>query len=137
MAEKSYKKRGYLIDFLIIISVPICWIVLDIYQTSKHSLPKDVETLQSFAEKMPKPKEVHFFEKNNENFIEVIANLPDFPATPSGEPRYIFDQKGQIVFWTVDCGDSNSYWEDWGKQRNSLRTISLQEALELSSKNNQ
>ena len=130
----SIRKLNPVIEsFIALIIIGVCLIALDFYQMSKLKLPKSVDTLPKFEVAMPLPDEVISFEREGLTYIEVIGQLPSFPATPSGKPSYIFDSSGKIVDWCIDTGDADSYWQQW-RNKSNIKNMILKEAIDLTEK---
>lgn len=110
MVEVRRHLKAILRWIFAICALPVLWIAGSLYQVSRNSLTRDVKDLQSFVRRMPTPMAVRRFEKDSQVFIEVVANRAQLPATPSGHATYVFDGEGNLVYWTIDSGDSISYW---------------------------
>ncbi len=76
----------------------------ELWCRSKVNLPDEVRTIQQFADSMPPPKEVWYLEGGSNNAFVVIGDMPC--GVPSGPPVYVFNQRGDLVDWTPDLGDT-------------------------------
>ena len=129
MSKGNVKKFLLKIFCTIILFFSAC-IILGIYQMLKHSVPKNVKTITQFIEKTPTPKYAFTFDRDEKTFVVFVGDMPTFPIFPSGDPIYIFNGNGQIIYWTIDSGDTES---DWLKviSKSEQKEISINEAFQV------
>ena len=125
------RKRDIILIILCIAIVPVLFFAGSIYQTQKVVLPGEVIDLKTFLEKMPMPEHAYMFERDGIQYIELQGTKPGFPAVPSGPPAYVFDVQGNLVFWTIDVGDSTTYWSLWGNIRLNYRDVTLEDVTKM------
>ncbi|HEX8735835.1 MAG TPA: hypothetical protein VF721_10955 [Pyrinomonadaceae bacterium] len=112
-------------------------IVKEFVFNQKVSLSGDVDTIAEFAEKMPAPEKIVVAERNGCRYFFVYGSTRVLLA--SGAPVYVFDSQGNLIIWSGDTGDAgeNHPWWKYFSKSTSIKTVSLQEAVETAAKNNQ
>jgi len=139
---KSY--RNWLIitvPFALLGSFGVSFIVISIFNElvlgNRVKLPDDVDTIAGFAQKMPPPEQIELAERNGCRYFFVVGGSR--MVLPSGPPIYVFDGEGKLVIWISDVAEvseKHPWWNYYDKARR-IKEVSLQEAIEIASKNNQ
>jgi hypothetical protein len=107
------------------------WFVLALQESSRLRPTNDLRTLKDYLQRYPNPLRVWQFSMNGTNYYEVWGQLGKI-GLASGPPAYVFDDRGNLVDWSVDRGDDSLYMRRWSHFTNAHKISyeAIQPALE-------
>lgn len=124
-------KKIAIVAALLVCLLLAVWVYSERKGASAVRPPVGGTNLIAFLEARPQPSQIRRFVHEGQMHIEVVGKpVASLLSLPSGPPVYIFDERGALVDWSRDLGDSPSFVHKWGGFSNAT-AITIEEAKQL------
>ena len=116
--------RKKLIGCLLVVALPTAgWIASEIRWAKINNPQGKFTSVSEYLVAGRPPSRVTSITTNGETFFIAFSPMDYWLAVPSGAAAYVFNDAGQLISWSRDCGDDGRFQKTWPLDRQERASL--------------